>query len=56
MIDYGASESQRLTQGHRNRDGYSLLYRRLHLHEVVPLPRAYLRGKGHEVGGELQEG
>ena len=53
-IERGASDSHRLTHGHRdrNRDGYySHLY---HLYKAVPRPRANRRTKGYEVGGELQ--
>lgn len=56
-VEHGASDSHRLTHGHRdrNRDGYySHLYLRLHLYKAVLRPRANRRRKGHEVGGELQ--
>ena len=52
-----ASDSHRLTHGHRdrNRDGYySHLYHRLHLYKAVPRPHANRQRKGYEVGGELQ--
>ena len=56
-VERGASDSHRLTHGHRdcNRDGYyNRLYHRLHLYKAVPRPRANRRTKGYEVGGELQ--
>jgi len=56
-VERGASDSRRLTHGHRdrNRDGYyNHLYHRPHLCKAVPHPRANRRWKGYEVGGELQ--
>jgi hypothetical protein len=59
VVELGASDSHRLTRGHRdrNRDGYySHLYLHLHLHlyKAVPRPPANRRRKEYEVGGELQ--
>jgi hypothetical protein len=56
-IERGASDSHRLTHGHRdrNRDGYySHLFHRLRLYKAVPRPCANRRRKGYEVGGEFQ--
>ena len=57
MIERGASDSHRLTHGHRdrNRDGYYIhLSHRLRLYKAVPRPCANRQRKGYEVGGELQ--
>ncbi len=51
-VERGASDSHRVTHGHRdrNRGCYSHLY----LYEAAPRPHANRRKKGCEVGGELQ--
>jgi len=54
-VERDASDSHRLTHGHRgrNRDGYcSRPY--LHLYKAVPRPRANRRRKGYELGGGLR--
>lgn len=55
-VEHAASDSHRLTYGHRdrNRDCDSHLYHRLHLCEAVPRPRANLQRQEYEEDGELQ--
>ena len=53
VVDCGASVSRRLMHGHRNRDDYSHLGLRFHLHGAVLHLHVSLREKEYVMGGEL---